>query len=87
MEKQLIVRVLEKDKDLVKDILGTCEKKFAQINKEQLGSINECSLTIDTKNFLKEKNIIDIQQKTLEEIGDSDFLDLCFGHKAEENSW
>ena len=37
MEPQILVLSLERDKNLVNSILRTCEKKFKEIIKDQLG--------------------------------------------------
>lgn len=56
LEEEVELMVRENEVDLVRDMLGECEDKFAQIMKDETGDDYSCKLTVFDDKFLNNSN-------------------------------
>lgn len=87
MEPSAIVFCLQRDKQVVEEVLDSCKQEYERLTQEQLGEKKEIKLRITETNFLQERDLPDLTSIDVANISDDQEQHIRLNNKEDDKYW
>ena len=87
MEPVIVVYCLQRDKVTVQDLLKECEQDFKKLTKAELGESRKVKLILNDKNFLTQRDLVDLSNIDLANIDENHEAAIRINHMDDDKMW